>query len=266
MKTFSEKLLELRRKEGLSQEQLADRLGVTRQSVSKWESGTAVPELSKLVALSDLFSVSVDYLVKDYMEEPERLTEGPASTAKLEEQVAEISRYFHGWSWFWDSKTRLFGLPLVSVRFHLRPHMMRNRDAARGIIAIGNMAIGVVALGALSVGVLSVGALSAGLLAVGALAFGLAALGPVAIGLLAFGPVALGLWYAGGVTALGGRIAVGVAAVGNTAVGYDAAGKHILLWGDGLTQAEVEAFLLEHHPGLWKPLLKLLSFFGSNLK
>ena len=63
MKTFSEKLLELRRREGLSQEQLADRLGVTRQSVSKWESGAAAPELSKLVALSELFSVSVDYLV-----------------------------------------------------------------------------------------------------------------------------------------------------------------------------------------------------------
>ena len=63
MKTFSEKLLELRRREGLSQEQLADRLGVTRQSVSKWESGAAAPELTKLVALSELFSVSVDYLV-----------------------------------------------------------------------------------------------------------------------------------------------------------------------------------------------------------
>ena len=267
MKTFSEKLLELRRREGLSQEQLADRLGVTRQSVSKWESGAAVPELSKLVALSDLFSVSVDYLVKDRLEEPDRpAPEAPSSTAKLEEQVEEISRYFRGWSWFWDSKTRIFGLPLVSVRFHLRPHMMRNRDAARGIIAIGNIAIGVVALGALSVGVASIGALSAGLLSIGCLAFGLAALGPVAIGLLAFGPVALGLWYAGGVTALGGKIAVGVAAVGDTAVGYDAAGNHVLLWGDGLTQAQVEAFLLEHHPNLWKPLLKLLAFFGANIR
>lgn len=266
MKTFSEKLLELRRREGLSQEQLADRLGVTRQSVSKWESGAAVPELTKLVALSDLFGVSVDYLVKDHLEEPERPAGEPASTAKLEEQVEEISRYFRGWSWFWDSKTRIFGLPLVSVRFHLRPHMMRNRDAARGVIAIGNIAIGVVALGAMSVGVLSVGAMSVGLLAVGALAFGLAALGPVAIGLLAFGPVALGLWYAGGVTALGGKIAVGIAAVGDTAVGYDAAGNHVLLWGNGLTQAEVEAFLLERHPDLWEPLLKLLSFFGANIK
>lgn len=267
MKPFSEKLLELRRREGLSQEQLADRLGVTRQSVSKWESGTAVPELTKLVALSDLFSVSVDYLVKDYMEETEfPVPETSPSTAKLEEQVEEISRYFRGWSWFWESKARIFGLPLVSVRLRLRPHLMQSHDAARGIIAIGNIAVGVVALGALSVGAVSIGAMSAGLLAAGALAFGLAALGPVAIGLLAVGPVALGLWYAGGVAALGGKIAVGVAAVGETAVGYDAAGKHLLLWGDGLTQAEVETFLLEHHPGLWKPLLKLLALFGANIK
>ena len=98
------------------------------------------------------------------------------------------------------------------------------------------------------------------------LAFGLAAFGPVAAGLLAFGPVALGLWYAGGVTALGGKIAVGVAAAGDTAVGYDAVGNHVLLWGDGLTQAEVEAFLLEHHPRLWRPLLKLLAVFGANIK
>ena len=265
MKTFSEKLLELRRREGLSQEQLADRLGVTRQSVSKWEGGAAVPELSKLIALSDLFSVSVDYLVKDRLEEPERFTQDPPpSTTKLEQQVEEISRYFR--SWTWESKTKLFGLPLVSVCLSFYPHMLHHQKTAKGIIAIGNIAVGVVALGGLSVGVLSIGALSVGALALGALAFGLAALGPVAIGLMAFGPVAIGLWYAGGVAALGGNISVGVAAVGETAVGYDAMGKHVLLWGDGLAQAEVEAFLLEHHPNLWKPLLKLLSFFGSGIK
>lgn len=265
MKTFSEKLLELRRREGLSQEQLADRLGVTRQSVSKWEGGAAVPELSKLIALSDLFSVSVDYLVKDRLEEPERpAPEASPSTVKLEKQVEEISRFFQ--SWEWNSKTKLFGLPLVSVCFCLYPRMTRCRKTARGIIAIGNIAVGIVALGAFSAGVFSVGALSAGAFALGALAFGLAALGPVAIGLLAFGPVALGLWYAGGVAALGGKIAVGVAAVGETAVGYDAAGRHVLLWGEGLTRAEVEAFLLEHHPELWRPLLKLLALFGANIK
>ena len=49
---FSERLMILRKQAGLSQEQLADRLGVTRQSVSKWESGTALPELVKLISLS----------------------------------------------------------------------------------------------------------------------------------------------------------------------------------------------------------------------
>ena len=265
MKTFSEKLLELRRREGLSQEQLADRLGVTRQSVSKWESGTAVPELSKLVALSDLFGVSVDYLVKDRLEEPERpVPEASPSTARLEEQVEELSSYFRGYAY--DSKTRLFGLPLVSIRFRLYGRPMRTRDVARGVIAIGNIAVGIFSIGLINAGLFSLGIISAGLLSIGCLAFGLAALGPVAIGLLAFGPVALGLWYAGGVAALGGKIAVGVAAVGETAVGYDAAGIHTLLWGDGLTQAEVEAFLLEHHPNLWRPLLKLLAFFGANIK
>ena len=265
MKTFSEKLLDLRRREGLSQEQLADRLGVTRQSVSKWESSTAVPELSKLIALSELFSVSVDYLVKDHLEEPEHPSEpSPPSTAKLEAQVEEISRFFQ--SWIWESKTRLFGLPLVSVCLSFYPHMLRCRKTARGIIAIGNIAVGVIAVGLLSAGLVSVGALSIGLFALGALAFGAAALGPVAIGLLAFGPVAVGLWYAGGVAALAGKIAVGVAAVGDTAVGYDAAGKNVLLWGDGLTRTQVEAFLLEHHPDLWRPLLRLLGTLGASIK
>ena len=146
MKTFSEKLLELRRREGLSQEQLADRLGVTRQSVSKWESGAAAPELSKLVALSDLFGVSVDYLVKDRLEEPERPAEPPApSTARLEEQVEEISSYFRGYAY--DSKTRIFGLPLVSIRFRLYGRPARAQDVARGVVAIGNIATGAVALG-----------------------------------------------------------------------------------------------------------------------
>lgn len=272
---FSEKLTVMRRGRGMSQEQLADRLGVTRQSVSKWESGAATPELTKLVALSELFHVSVDYLVKDYAEEPEFLpaaAEGAdPSVARLAEQMEEMNRRIQGISgifrgWAWDSKTRVFGIPLVSVRFQGYSRMTKNRNVAKGIIAVGNMAIGVVALGALSVGVVGIGALSVGAFALGAVAFGLAALGPVAIGLLAFGPVAIGLWYAGGVAALGGRIAVGVAAVGDTAVGYDAAGGHVLLWGSGLTRGQVESFLLEHNPNLWPPLLRLLGIMGASIK
>ena len=65
---FGEKLIKLRKQKGMSQEQLGMQLGITRQSVSKWESGSTLPELSKLIAISEIFGVSVDYLVKDEME------------------------------------------------------------------------------------------------------------------------------------------------------------------------------------------------------
>ena len=65
-----EKLYELRRAAGLSQEELAERLNVSRQAVSKWENGAAQPELSKLVELSRLYGVSVDELLS--LEEAEK--------------------------------------------------------------------------------------------------------------------------------------------------------------------------------------------------
>lgn len=61
---FSEKLLTLRKAKDLTQEQLAEKLDVSRQSISKWESGQATPELEKIVALSTIFDVTTDYLLK----------------------------------------------------------------------------------------------------------------------------------------------------------------------------------------------------------
>lgn len=58
--TLHEKIYELRKKNGLSQEALAESLGVSRQSVSKWETGEATPEVSKLLSLSKLFGVTTD--------------------------------------------------------------------------------------------------------------------------------------------------------------------------------------------------------------
>ncbi len=60
-----EKLYALRKKSGLSQEQLAEALNVSRQAISKWEGGSATPESDKLLALSNYFGVSLDYLLKD---------------------------------------------------------------------------------------------------------------------------------------------------------------------------------------------------------
>ena len=62
---LSEKLYTLRKKSGLSQEQLAEQLNVSRQAISKWETGQSVPESDKLLAISSYFNVSLDYLLKE---------------------------------------------------------------------------------------------------------------------------------------------------------------------------------------------------------
>ena len=66
---FNNKLYELRKQKGFSQEELANRLNVSRQTVSKWEVGESTPDMEKLVAMSDLFEISLDELVLDKKEE-----------------------------------------------------------------------------------------------------------------------------------------------------------------------------------------------------
>ena len=68
---FADKLITLRKKAGWSQEELAEKLNVTRQSVSKWEGAQSVPDIDKILQLSCLFSVTTDYLLKDDAAEPE---------------------------------------------------------------------------------------------------------------------------------------------------------------------------------------------------
>ena len=67
---FADKLIALRKKSGWSQEELAEKLGVTRQSVSKWEGAQSVPDIDKILQLSRLFGVTTDYLLKDELGEP----------------------------------------------------------------------------------------------------------------------------------------------------------------------------------------------------
>lgn len=62
--SLGEKLSMLRKARGMSQEQLAEQLGVSRQAVSKWELNEAVPDVGRVVALSELFGVTTDYLLK----------------------------------------------------------------------------------------------------------------------------------------------------------------------------------------------------------
>lgn len=70
---LADKIAELRKKNGWSQEELAGQLGVSRQSVSKWESASSIPDLDKILKMSEIFGVSTDYLLKD-SNEPEEVS------------------------------------------------------------------------------------------------------------------------------------------------------------------------------------------------
>lgn len=82
---ISEKILSLRKAHDLTQEQLAEKLDVSRQSISKWASGQAMPEVEKLMALSDVFHVTTDYLLKQ-----SEIDELALKTDILERQQQEL--------------------------------------------------------------------------------------------------------------------------------------------------------------------------------
>lgn len=72
---LADKIIALRKKNGWSQEELAEKLNVTRQSVSKWEGAQSVPDLERILQMSSIFGVSTDYLLRDEMEEEEYIEE-----------------------------------------------------------------------------------------------------------------------------------------------------------------------------------------------
>lgn len=94
---LADKIMTLRKKSGWSQEELAEQLGVTRQSVSKWEGAQSVPDMDKILQLSRLFGVTTDYLLKDELEEaepPVENTDGTLRRVTMEEasEFLAISR------------------------------------------------------------------------------------------------------------------------------------------------------------------------------
>lgn len=87
---LADKIIENRKKNGWSQEDLAEKLGVSRQSVSKWESAQAIPDMKKILQLSEVFGVSTDYLIKDEIEEKPAMEPAPVDNG-LEETVRSVS-------------------------------------------------------------------------------------------------------------------------------------------------------------------------------
>ena len=205
--TLGEKITKQRKENNYTQEQLADILGVSRQSISKWESDIAYPETDKLIKMGKLFDCSMDYLLKD------EITDKSGSTASFSDKLRSSIK---GQLRERKSTKTIFGMPLYHIA----------RDA-HGFFAIGLKAKGVFAIGLRSCGVVSLGLLSFGILSIGLLSIGLIALGTLAIGLLSVGTFALGLFAAGAISV--GIISFGALSVGDFSAGALSIGKYIAI-------------------------------------
>lgn len=114
--TLSEKLQNLRRAAGFSQEQLAERLNVTRQAVSKWETGEGKPDIDNLLPLAKLLGTTVDYLLDDAAAEPHAETppQSPSQTESVGRELWEQLKAFgRRWGWLGGYAIALIG----AVRF-----------------------------------------------------------------------------------------------------------------------------------------------------
>ncbi|QAT51078.1 helix-turn-helix domain-containing protein [Caproiciproducens sp. NJN-50] len=253
---FPERLQELRKKRGMSQESLAQELGVSRQAVSKWESGQSVPETEKLIALGDFFEVSLDDLVRG----DESRRSGQTAEGRNERYACRHYEY--------RSERELLGIPLVHVNLG-RGKIYR----AKGIVAVGNVAVGLVSVGGVAAGLISLGGVALGLLAfagfsvglllaVGGIAAGAVAVGGLAAGILSIGGLAVGKYAVGG-CAVASDIAVGGYAKGRVAVGNMAEGARTVILRQagrgGFRSPEAVKLIREEYPRLWGPLLRLFT-------
>lgn len=215
--TTGQKILQCRKQKGLTQSQLAELLGVTRQAVSRWESDSVFPETENLVEMGRFFNVTVDYLLN--YENDGKVPPG------TDHRKSDLSDIFKSGVYFeYRSKRTLFGLPLVHVNIGLG-------RTAKGIIAVGLVAKGIISVGLLGFGVIAFGLFSLGVFAFGTLALGLFSAGAICLGIvIAAGAISLGMFSLGALSA--GLYATGAAAygyfvaIGDSAVGFVAIGGH----------------------------------------
>lgn len=223
--TLGEKIYQLRTEQGFSQESLGEKLGVSRQSVSKWETDQSIPELDKIVAVSEIFGVSTDYLLKETGERYDR-AEGKAWVQDQRPIRDEYHGCYRRGHYEYKSKKMVGNLPLIHI------NVGAGLYRAKGVIAIGAVAQGGLAIGFVAMGGLAVGLLSFGLFAIATLAFGLLAFGSLAVGIISMGAFSFGIFsmgamafgqFAFGASAHGAQVAVGDAASGKIALGYSRA-------------------------------------------
>jgi transcriptional regulator with XRE-family HTH domain len=265
--TFGTKLSKLRKDHNYTQEQLAGILGVSRQSISKWESDVAYPETEKLIKLGKLFGCSMDYLLNEDVTDMSSANAVTSATIldKFHKAVKMQCRER-------ISEKTIMGMPLYHVGRNAKGFFAIGLKAS-GVFAIGLRSKGVVSLGLLSFGILSMGLLSIGLLSLGTLALGIVSIGSISLGLLAIGAIAIGIVSVGAISIgcfSSGALAIGhYAAVGDKASGMIALGKSTIFagqWGEQgpLEEANWSEFYtrLEQYTPKWlswaKNIFKLL--------
>lgn len=258
---FGDRVQALRKRAGLSQEKLAEKLGISRQAVSKWEAGQSQPEMEKLVALCELFGVGLDELVRGVKNDAQQ----PNLGGRQWETLFGMPAYHYEYK----SKRTVFGMPLLHVNVGWgRPYVAKGIFAvggiAVGVVSLGGIAFGVFAFGALALGLLSFAGIAVGLLACGGMAAGGAALGGAAVGIFAFGGLAAGKYAVGG-AAFASDIAVGGFARGHIAIVEAENGAKTFFLNHrqlpAMQTEQVRAMILREYPHIWKPLLHFLTMF-----
>lgn len=139
---FYEKLYEVRKKAGMTQNDLADKLNVSRQAVSRWEMGTAMPDVENLVAISDLFGVSLDYLLKDSVSPLQQANE---RTPQPEKNDSSESAQKGSWLLLLIA-TPLIGLSLLLNGWLFEKEILINIGLAMIGVSFGLLVVGSIGL------------------------------------------------------------------------------------------------------------------------
>lgn len=176
MNTLGKKIYSLRKEKGLSQEELANHLSVSRQSVQKWETGKSNPEIEKLKKISIFFSISLDELCNN------------KNSELYSKQIKKNFKYEY------KSQIKINNIPLIHINIS-----SSFKTKAKGIIAIGNIAIGIISIGFINLGILTFGLFSLGLISISLIAVGLLAIGCFSLGVIAIGSICAGYLVIGAV-------------------------------------------------------------------
>ena len=208
---FGSELQILRKQKGLSQEELGEKLGVSRQTISKWENGAAYPDMLNLITIKEYFGVSIDTMVSG--------KSTPSDEDDKQDVKGETPSHFHC---EYRSRLSVHGLPLLHINYGFGDYR------AKGVVAIGNISTGLVSIGIVSKGIISVGVISLGLIAIGVLSLAAFAVGCIAAGIISIAGIAVGVMTLGGlalgIVSIGGCAAASHVAVGGVAIGPIAVG------------------------------------------